>query len=77
MRTITRRATFASIGLALAALLATGLGASHATAAGSPYSISARALVGPDGTDVYIRVTPAVDALDSGHSSPPIPRRRA
>jgi gamma-glutamyltranspeptidase/glutathione hydrolase len=61
---MTRRATVASIGLALAALLATGLGASHATAAGSPYSISARALVGPDGTDVYIRVTPAVDTLD-------------
>lgn len=32
MRAITRQATFASIGLALAALLATGLGASHATA---------------------------------------------
>jgi hypothetical protein len=60
----TRKATFASIGLTLAALLATGVGASHAIAAGSPYSISARALLGPDGTDVYIRVTPAVDTLD-------------
>jgi gamma-glutamyltranspeptidase / glutathione hydrolase len=64
MRAITHKATFASTGLALAALLATGLGASHATAAGSPYSISARALVGPDGTDVYIQVTPAVETLD-------------
>jgi gamma-glutamyltranspeptidase/glutathione hydrolase len=64
MRAISRKVTFGSIGLALAALLATGVGASHATAADSPYSISARALLGPDGTDVYVRVTPAVDTLD-------------
>jgi gamma-glutamyltranspeptidase/glutathione hydrolase len=64
MSAVSRNALFLSIGLALLALFATGLGASSAAAGDSPYSISARALLGPNGTDVYVQATPAVAVFD-------------
>jgi hypothetical protein len=50
--------------IVLAFAIATAPAASFAAAADSPYTISARALLGPAGTDVYVSVTPAVAALD-------------